>query len=224
MHIREIVIVSLVGVVIASFVVSRQSAPAQEKTRRRFPRGKTVAKTFYRYKTKTAPYYRPSKSYPGMIPQQRTSALRIAAGQFGLELTDGTRLVGVPEKSWAATVKSRFGTVTIPRNEIAGIETVDGKVRVYLKNGDRVSGTWASSTMRFETQFGALTVPASSMVRLITGSSTQQMRSRPSPGRPAGRAVAGENLQKSSPSSKDELTCTTPDSTSAGRRLHDRPE
>ena len=176
MRMREIGIFCLFGMVVLWFTVGQRRAPAQ--FRRPGIPGKIFAKTVKTEgrtaKTYKTGYYRSSRS-SRMVT--RTPQMRIPAGKFGLELSDGSRLIGVPAKTWSATLKSRFGIVTIPRDEIARIDTNAGEIRVYLKNGDRVSGTWVSKSMRFETQFGALTLPASSLVRLIAGESTQPLRS-----------------------------------------------
>ena len=106
----------------------------------------------------TRPAVRPTRSAKPWIP----------VGKFGLELKNGSRIVGVPSKTWSAMLKTRFGKVTIPRDRISKIETTAGEVRVYLKNGDRVSGALLSGTMEFVTRFGRLSVPLNELIRLST--------------------------------------------------------
>lgn len=91
----------------------------------------------------------------------------IPAGKFGLQLSDGTRIIGVPAKGWSASIKTSFGTVSIPLAQIHHVATAGEKgVTVHLKNGDRVSGKFIATKLRFETAFGVLEIPSSDLVRL----------------------------------------------------------
>lgn len=89
----------------------------------------------------------------------------IPKGKFGISLKDGTKMIGVP-KAKTVTLKTSFGIATIPRTQISKIQTVKGETRVYLLNGDRVSGKWVTTVMQFETRFGMLAVPVRSLVWL----------------------------------------------------------
>lgn len=108
---------------------------------------------------------RPVRSPRRSRPQQ--PKWDIPVGEYGLELADGTRMVGRPAKDWSARIATAFGTVTIPLTQIAHIAPAkDGQFAAYLKNGDRVTGTLVSRTMRFETKFGTLSVAATHIARL----------------------------------------------------------
>ena len=91
----------------------------------------------------------------------------IPAGQYGLQLKNGTRIIGQPAKGWSATLKTSFGTVTIPLAQITRLEPAgNGQYSAFLKNGDRVTGQLVSKVLSFETQFGSLMVPTPDLVRL----------------------------------------------------------
>lgn len=103
---------------------------------------------------------------PGPVKSVQPS-FPIPKGKFGISLKDGTKMIGVP-KSTSVTLQTTFGNATIPRDQIAKIETANGVTRVYLNNGDRVSGKWVTTVIQFETQFGMLKVPVASLVWLRT--------------------------------------------------------
>jgi hypothetical protein len=119
-------------------------------------------------------------AYPGSLALQRGSrGMRsrrvsrqqpqwiVPSGEYGLELADGTRMIGRPAKDWSARITSAFGTVTIPLTQIAHLAPAgNGQFAAYLKNGDRVTGSLVSNTMRFETKFGTLSVAATDIARL----------------------------------------------------------
>jgi hypothetical protein len=125
---------------------------------------------------------RPPGMYPGgsftrrgmrlPVPAARSRSAQgpqwtIPVGEFGLELADGTRMVGRPAKDWTARVATGFGTVTIPLVQIAQIAPAGkGQFAAYLTNGDRVSGSLVSNAMKFETKFGTLSVAAADIARL----------------------------------------------------------
>jgi hypothetical protein len=97
----------------------------------------------------------------------QTPQWTIPVGEYGLELADGTRMVGRPAKNWTARIATGFGTVTIPLAQIAHIAPAGkGQFAAYLKNGDRVSGSLVSNSMKFETRFGTLSVAAADIARL----------------------------------------------------------
>ena len=102
------------------------------------------------------------------VPQQ-VPTFQVPKGKFGIVLKDGTKMIGVPAKSWSATLQTQFGMVTIPRDQIASIEVVNGLARIHLTNGDRVSGQLTSAVLKFETSYGELTVNAGELVRMGTG-------------------------------------------------------
>lgn len=106
--------------------------------------------------------------HPTVRPRQAPRMTwEIPAGKFGLLLKDGTRIIGVPARNWAAKINTSFGIVNIPIARIHHV-AASGKsgVSIHLKNGDRVSGKLIAQTMRFETEFGALAVPATDIERL----------------------------------------------------------
>lgn len=108
---------------------------------------------------------------PGPTVAQRTAAAKwnIPSGHFGLILHEGNRIVGKPAKGWGATIKTVFGTVTIPLDKVRQIDArKTGGVTITLVNGDRISGTLTSKTLKFVTQFGTLTVPSSDIRALST--------------------------------------------------------
>ena len=93
---------------------------------------------------------------------------KIPAGRFGVQVADGTRIIGKPAAGWQATLKTGFGTVNIPLDQIGRIETSNTLgVSIYLKSGDRVSGKLLSAAIPFETRFGALRIPATDL-RLLS--------------------------------------------------------
>ena len=101
---------------------------------------------------------------PPDVPQP---VWKIPAGKFGLQLNDGLRIIGQPAKGWSTTLRTSFGTVTIPLAQITRLEPAgNGQFSAFLKNGDRVTGTLVSKVLSFETQFGTMTVPTPDLVRL----------------------------------------------------------
>jgi hypothetical protein len=90
----------------------------------------------------------------------------IPVGTFGLVLDDGTRVIGVPSKRWAAALQTRLGRVTVPHDQISGIESGADEVHVHLRNGDYISGRFVPNTILFATRFGELRFPAEAIVRL----------------------------------------------------------
>lgn len=123
----------------------------------------------------SASQLQPKEAAPAEATSQRsaTAALGhaetpwIPVGKFGLVLNDGTRVIGVPSKRWAATLKTRFGRVTIPHEQLAGVVPFGGgEIRILLTNGDRISGTFATASLLFETPLGLLNVPTKSLVSM----------------------------------------------------------
>ena len=129
---------------------------------------------------------------------------KIPAGKFGLQLNNGTRIIGQPAKGWSATLKTSFGTVTIPLAQITRLEpTGKGQFSAYLKTGDRVTGVLVSKVLSFETAFGTMTVPTQDLVRLCSATpakrssvpartSTTRKRVRKLPGLPDGAPAADD--------------------------------
>lgn len=118
---------------------------------------------------------------PGMAPTvpahrravrprpQSAPVWEIPVGKYGLQLNDGTKVIGIPGKGWSASVKTGFGTVTIPRDQIDRIEpAANGEFSIHLKNGDRVTGGLVSARLPFDTSFGTLDVPCKTVVRLAS--------------------------------------------------------
>lgn len=94
---------------------------------------------------------------------------RVPQGKYGLELKDNLRLIGRPARGWTVTLKTGFGTVTIPLKQVAKLEPAgNGQFAAHLNNGDRVTGELVSRTLAFETDYGKLNVPSSELVRLST--------------------------------------------------------
>jgi hypothetical protein len=115
----------------------------------------------------------PYRSVRSNRPQQ--PQWTIPVGEYGLELADGTRMVGRPAKNWLAKIATSFGTVTIPLTQIAHIAPAgNGQFAAYLKNGDRVTGSLVSNTMNFETKFGTLSVAATDIARLRSATAAMQ--------------------------------------------------
>lgn len=111
----------------------------------------------------------PTRSTQQVAQRNAVAKWNIPAGHFGLILHEGNRIVGKPAKGWGATIKTVFGTVTIPLTQIRRIDSLKtGGVAITLINGDRVSGTLTSKTLKFVTQFGTLTVPSSDILALST--------------------------------------------------------
>ena len=65
-----------------------------------------------------------------------------------LKLKNGTRIIGRPAKGWSATLKTSFGTVTVPLEQISRIARAgNGQFSAFLKNGDRVTGVLVSKVL-----------------------------------------------------------------------------
>jgi hypothetical protein len=144
---------------------------------------------------------------PPQVPGQRVVGPRapqqprweVPAGMYGLQLADGTRMVGRPASGWSATLKTTYGTITIPLTQIAHIVPAgNGQFAAYLKTGDRVTGALVSPSLQFETQFGMLKVAAADMVRLLSSSAAVRVPSGgltgspgATPGSPGGLPGAG---------------------------------
>ena len=109
-------------------------------------------------------------SVPAPVRLNRPS-FSIPKGKYGIGLNDGTKVIGIP-KATSVTLKTSFGNVTIPRDKISKIESVKNEIRVHLVNGDRVSGKWVTTVMQFDTQFGTLAIPVSSLVWLRTSNAS----------------------------------------------------
>lgn len=106
------------------------------------------------------------------MPDRKTYPMfKIPNGKFGLVLKDGTKMIGVPAKSWFATIQAEFGMATIPREQISSIGVANGGVRIHLTNGDRVSGRLTSPVMQFETSYGLMTVGAADLIKMGTATS-----------------------------------------------------
>lgn len=109
---------------------------------------------------------RPRRGASGIQPEE-AGRWTIPPGAFGLTLSDGIRIIGRPAKGWGATVKTSFGTVTIPLSQIRSIAArKGGGVTITLINNDRVSGTLVAKSMRFVTPFGTLSVPTTDLVTM----------------------------------------------------------
>ena len=102
---------------------------------------------------------------------------KIPSGKYGLQLANGTRVIGRPAAGWSARFKTAFGAVAIPLPQISHIAPNGaGQFSAHLKNGDRVTGTFVSATLRFETQFGTLQVAASEIVRLLSSNQPPKVK------------------------------------------------
>lgn len=99
-------------------------------------------------------------------PQLATNYNWIPKGKFGVIFDNGDRVIGVPSQDWSASVRTGFGQVTVPRNQLASMDVYVGEVQLHLNNGDRVSGTLLSKIMVFETKFGQMRIPAERIVNL----------------------------------------------------------
>ena len=122
----------------------------------------------------------PFRSRPSAAPAAPKPVWKIPAGKYGLQLKNGTRIIGQPAKGWSATLKTSFGTVTIPLAQITRLEPAgNGQYSAFLKNGDRVTGVLVSKVLSFKTQFGSLMVPTPDLVRL--SSATAVAKSSPAP-------------------------------------------
>lgn len=122
-----------------------------------------VYRRFYK-KIGTVPQYQARKPAP---PRDQPF---IPAGKFGLQLSDGTRLIGQPGQNWSLHLKTNFGTSTVPLSQVDTVVSKNaGTVVVHLTNGDRLTGRLLANTIPYVTQFGTLTVPSSALVALQRG-------------------------------------------------------
>ena len=120
-------------------------------------------------------WVRPTPVYkPSSRPLPQEEVWKIPQGKFGLEFKDNLRMIGRPAKGWSVTLKTGFGTVTIPLAQVNKLEPAgEGKFAAHLRNGDRVTGELVSKTLAFETDYGTLTVPSSELVRFSTAKPVQ---------------------------------------------------
>lgn len=137
-----------------------------------------------------AVYSRPRRSQPraAQSPRPTKTAYTIPAGKFGLQLNDGTRLIGLPGGHWLVTLKTGFGLSTIPLAQVQSIVAKSGGlVCVHLTNGDRLTGSLVSKSIPYNTRFGSLNVPSSALVSLQRGGTSVAGNS--------GRAVRDKNVR-----------------------------
>jgi hypothetical protein len=94
------------------------------------------------------------------------------SGRYALVLNDGTRLFGMPGDRKTVPFECVLGHVEVPMGSIHTIEFVVDvhgakSHRVRFHNGDVMTGVvgpWEN--VKFQTQYGELTVPLASMVRM----------------------------------------------------------
>ena len=151
---------------------------------------------------------------PVVRPTVAKPVWKIPAGKYGLQLNDGTRIIGQPAKGWSAMLKTSFGTVTIPLAQITSLEpTGNGQFSAFLKNGDRVTGVLVSTVLSFETDFGTMTVPTPDLVRLssataVAKNSPASVRtSTKQPSKTTARTARAAQKEKGSESCSNETRC-----------------
>jgi small nuclear ribonucleoprotein (snRNP)-like protein len=128
------------------------------------------------YATSGTCYAYPTTSYPS------TNGLE---GKVNVSLEDGSELVGEVSGLDVIAVETEFGLLNVPRKKVGRIDfNRDGKrVRVTLKNGDRVTGTMSRGPLTIEWALGKTELPREKVIAI-----SQLYPSRPM--RPAWSPVA----------------------------------
>lgn len=105
-------------------------------------------------------------------PEPGGVIVRPGETRFAMSLKDGSRLVGKPVGMAQVAVTTSFGKVEIPIGQIQGIQSRPGSVRVKIRfrNGDVLSGTMKSQSIRFKTDYGEITIPVTAVVHMQLGS------------------------------------------------------
>jgi len=119
-------------------------------------------------------------------------------GEFTISLKDGTRLIGRPVELTHFAVGTSFGDVRIPLTVIAGMQTVPkrAEMKIRFHNGDLVSGTLKTKTMRFKTAYGEIRIPLSAVVEFHQGAIPSTVRRS---GPTGGRSVVKSRRRHSHP-------------------------
>lgn len=102
----------------------------------------------------------PADAGTGSSPRFAPGAEVIEPLRLTLDLTDGSRIIGVPAVT-NLQMRTSFGSIAVDLNRVQSLELSKDKegVAVILQNGDRLTGALSLPLLEIKTSFGPVKVP-----------------------------------------------------------------